>query len=168
LSWDASVPAETQLYFQVRGSDDPGNLGEWSELLFTPVDLSAYLADGESYLQYRVTMLSDNPGVSPQLNSVTVSYDPLGVEGNTGFGLRVFPSPASSVATVSLTLPEPAECTVAVYSLDGRLVGTVSDGSLPAGESALQWDASSVPSGVYFVRVSGAGLNAGVRLVVVR
>ena len=168
LSWEASVPAETQLFFQVRGSDDPGNLGEWSELLYAPVDLSAYLADGESYLQYRVTMLSDNPGVSPQLNSVTVSYDPLGVEGNTGFGLRVFPSPVGSVATVSLTLPEPAECTVAVYSLDGRLVNTVSDGLLPAGESALQWDASFVPSGVYFVRVSGAGLNAGVRLVVVR
>ena len=168
LSWEASVPAETQLFFQVRGSDDPGNLGEWSELLYAPVDLSAYLADGESYLQYRVTMLSDNPGVSPQLNSVTVSYDPLGVEGNTGFGLRVFPSPVGSVATVSLTLPEPAECTVAVYSLDGRLVNTVSDGLLPAGESALQWDASFVPSGVYFVRLSGSGLNAGVRLVVVR
>ena len=168
LSWEASVPAETQLYFQVRGSDDPGNLGEWSELLYAAVDLSAYLADGESYLQYRVTMLSDNPDVSPQLNSVTVSYDPLGVEGNTGFGLRVFPSPVGSVATVSLTLPEPAECTVAVYSLDGRLVDTVFDGSFPSGESALVWDASSVPSGVYFVRVSGSGLNAGVRLVVVR
>lgn len=168
LTWDASVPAETQLCFQVRGSDDPGNLGEWSTLLYAPVDLSNYLADGESYLQYRVTMLSDNPGVSPQLNSVTVSYDPLGVEGNTGFGLRVFPGPVGSVATVSLTLPEPAECTVAVYSLDGRLVDTVSDGSLPAGENTLQWDASSVPSGVYFVRVSGSGLNAGVRLVVVR
>ena len=168
LTWDASVPAETQLYFQVRGSDNPNNLGEWSELLYAPVDLSAYLADGESYLQYRVTMLSDNPGVSPQLNSVTVSYDPLGVEGNTGFGLRVFPSPVGSVATVSLTLPEPAECTVAVYSLDGRLVGTVADGSLPSGENELQWDASSVPSGVYFVRLSGAGLNAGVRLVVAR
>ena len=168
LSWEASVPAETQLFFQVRGSDDPGNLGEWSELLYAPVDLSAYLADGESYMQYRVTMLSDNPGVSPQLNSVTVSYDPLGVEENTESGLRVFPSPVVSVATVSLTLPEPAECTVAVFSLNGRLVGTVSEGSLPAGESALVWDASSVPSGVYFVRVSGAGLNAGVRLVVVR
>ncbi len=168
MTWDASVPAETQLYFQIRGSDDPWNLGEWSGLITEPADLSTYLADNESYFQYRVTMLSDNPDVSPQLNSVTVSYDPLGVEGNTGFGLRAFPSPVASVATVSLTLPEPAECTVAVYSLDGRLVGTVSDGSLPSGDSALQWDASSVPSGVYFVRVSGAGLNAGVRLVVVR
>ncbi len=168
LTWEASVPAETQLYFQVRGSDNPGNLGEWSELLYAPVDLSAYLADSESYLQYRVTMLSDNPDVSPQLNSVTVSYDPLGIEESTGFGLRVFPSPVGSVATVSLTLPELTECTVAVYSLDGRLVGTVSDGSLPAGETSLQWDASSVPSGVYFVRLSGSGLNAGVRLVVVR
>ena len=107
-------------------------------------------------------------GNSPQLNSVTVSYDPLGVEGSTGFGLRAYPSPVGSVATVSLTLPEPAECTVAVYSLDGRLVETVTEGLLPAGESTLQWNASSVPSGVYFVRVSGAGLNTGVRLVVVR
>jgi hypothetical protein len=168
LTWDASVPAETQLYFQVRGSDDPGNLGEWSGLITEPADLSTYLVDNESYMQYRVTMLSDNPDVSPQLNSVTVSYDPLGIEESTGLGLRAFPSPVGSVATVSLTLPEPAECTVSVYSLDGRLVGTVSDGLLPAGETSLQWDTSSVPSGVYFVRVSGSGLNAGVRLVVVR
>ena len=167
LTWDASVPAETQICFQVRGSDNPGNLGEWSELLYAPVDLSAYLADGESYLQYRVTMLSDNPDVSPQLNSVTVSYDPLGVEGNSGFGLRVFPSPVASVATVSLTLPEPADAplpsTVSMAGWSGRFRRFSSRRGERIGVGRFF---SSF--GVYFVRLSGAGLNAGVRLVVVR
>ena len=168
LTWDASVPAETQLYFQVRGSDDPNDLGEWSELLYAPVELSAYLADGESYLQYRVTMLSDNPSVSPQLNSVTVTYGPLGLEEDPELRLSVSPSPAATTACVRLSLPESVDCTVSVYGLDGRLVERIHGGSLPSGENELQWDVSSVPSGVYFVRLSGAGLNAGVRLVVAR
>ncbi len=117
LTWDASVPAETQLYFQVRGSDDPGNLGEWSGLITEPPELSTYLADGESYMQYRVTMLSDNPDVSPQLNSVTVTYDPLGIEEESELRLSVSPSPATTTADVHLSLPEPSDCTVSVYGL---------------------------------------------------
>ena len=168
LSWEASVPAETQLYFQVRGSDDPTDLGDWSGLITEPVDLSTYLADGESYLQYRVTMLSDNPSVSPQLNSVTVTYDPLGIEESPELRLSVSPSPAATTACVYLSLPEPADCTVSVYGLDGRLVERLHGGSLPAGESTFTWDASSVPSGVYFVRVAGAGVDSSARVAVVR
>ena len=118
-------------------------------MLYTPTDLSTYLADGESYMQYRVTMLSGSPSVSPQLNSVTVTYDPLGIEEEPALVLRAFPSPVRAVASVLLTLPEPAVCTVSVYGLDGRLVATVCDEALPAGESTLQWDASGVAPGVY-------------------
>jgi hypothetical protein len=168
LTWEASVPAETQLCFQVRGSDDPTDLGEWSGLITEPVDLSTYLADGESYLQYRVTMLSDNPSISPQLNSVTVSYDPLGIEENPELRLSVSPSPATTTAVLRLSLPAPADCTVSVYGLDGRLVERLHGGSLPAGESSFQWDVSSVPSGVYFVRVTGAGVDSSARVAVVR
>lgn len=168
LSWEASVPAETQLYFQVRGSDDPTDLGDWSGLITEPVDLSTYLADGESYLQYRVTMLSDNPSVSPQLNSVTVTYDPLGIEESPELRLSVSPSPAATTACVYLSLPEPADCTVSVYGLDGRLVERLHGGSLPAGESTFTRDASSVPSGVYFVRVAGSGVDSSARVAVVR
>ncbi len=168
LTWDASVPAETQLCFQVRGSDDPGNLGEWSVLLYAPADLSAYLSDGESYFQYRVTMLSDNPAVSPQINTVTVTYDPLGIEEEPALRLSVSPSPATTTAVIRLSLPEPVDCTVSVYGLDGRLVERLNDGSIPAGESSFQWDVSSVPSGVYFVRVAGSGVNSAERLVIAR
>jgi len=168
LTWDASVPAETQLCFQVRGSDDPGNLGEWSGLITEPADLSTYLSDGESYLQYRVTMLSDNPGVSPQLNSVTVTYDPLGIDEGSALRLSVSPSPATTTAVVHLSLPEPVDYTVSVYGLDGRLVERLHDGSIPAGDYAIHWDVSSIPSGVYFVRVSGSGLDSSVRVAVVR
>ncbi len=170
LTWDASVPAETQLCFQVRGSDDPGNLGEWSALLNAPTDLSTYLADGESYMQYRVTMLSDNPGVSPQLNSVTVTYDPLGIE--EGYCTPVSVSVPALQPQRLYVHAEPSG-TRRLHGLrytdwTAALWRRMSDGSLPAGENTLQWDASSVPSGVYFVRVSGSGLNAGVRLVVAR
>jgi hypothetical protein len=168
LTWEASVPAETQLCFQVRGSDDPTDLGDWSGLITEPADLSSYLADGESYLQYRVTMLSDNPSVSPQLNSVTVTYDPLGIEENPELRLSVSPSPAATTACVRLSLPEPVDCAVSVYGLDGRLVERLHGGILPAGESSFQWDVSSVPSGVYFVWIAGTGVNSAERLVVAK
>ena len=168
LSWDASVPAETQLCFQVRGSDDPWNLGEWSALLYAPADLSTYLADGESYLQYRVTMLSDNPSVSPQLNSVTVTYDPLGIEEEPALRLSVSPSPATTTASIRLSLPEPVDCIVSVYGLDGRLVEELHRGVLDSGENLLRWNTFETPSGVYLVRASGAGFAADAPVVVVR
>ena len=168
LSWEESDRADGQIYFHVRGSDDPSDLGEWSELICGPADLSDYLEEGDSYMQYRVVMLGVGSNSTPELHSVTVTYDPLGIEENPELRLSVSPSPAATTANIRLSLPDPVDCTVSMYGLDGRLVERLHGGSLPAGENSFHWDVSSVPSGVYFVRVAGAGVDSSARVAVVR
>ena len=44
--------------------------------------------------------------------------------------------------------------TIMAYDIAGRMVDVVFDGSVNAGVSNITWNASSLPSGVYFVKVN--------------
>ncbi len=47
-----------------------------------------------------------------------------------------------------------------VYNVSGQLVDVLVDGALDAGYHNITWDASSVSSGVYFVKViSGSNVS---------
>ncbi len=71
--------------------------------------------------------------------------------------LPVYPNPFNPTATVTITLPETAELTVAVYNVAGQQVATLHNGSIAAGTHALSFDASSLASGLYFVRATVPG-----------
>jgi hypothetical protein len=80
------------------------------------------------------------------------------------------PNPFSGDTRMTLSLPAPENVTVRIYSAAGRLVRTLVDAELLAGEHAIRWDGahgrgSRVASGVYFVRVE-AGANVASRKVV--
>jgi hypothetical protein len=80
------------------------------------------------------------------------------------------PNPFAQGSTVRLALPAPERVTVRVYDPSGRLVRTLVDAPLPAGEHRLDWDGRDasgrrVASGVYFVRAE-AGRQSGSRKVV--
>jgi hypothetical protein len=49
----------------------------------------------------------------------------------------------------------PVELTV--YSILGQRVATLVDGSEAPGEHSLVWDASRLPSGMYFIRLNTFG-----------
>jgi hypothetical protein len=46
---------------------------------------------------------------------------------------------------------------LAVFDLLGREVAVLHRGALPAGRHTFAWDATGVPSGVYFVRLETLG-----------
>jgi hypothetical protein len=67
------------------------------------------------------------------------------------------PNPFLGSTQIRFALAEPGEAAVRVYALDGRLVRTLLDASLPAGEKSLTWDGRdemgrSVAAGTYIVR----------------
>ena len=75
-----------------------------------------------------------------------------------GLQLAVTPNPASSVATLRLTMPASGHARVEVYDVGGRRVATLSDGQLAAGTYQYRWvgltgDQARAPSGVYLARV---------------
>lgn len=57
------------------------------------------------------------------------------------------------VADIRLSLPRSGHVSLKVFDASGRLVATLYNGVLEAGEHSLSWDAADVPAGVYFARL---------------
>ncbi len=64
-----------------------------------------------------------------------------------------YPNPFNPSTTVTCALPAASRILLVVYDMLGRTVETLIDGEKPAGTFAVRWDASRVPSGVYFCRL---------------
>ena len=64
-----------------------------------------------------------------------------------------YPNPFNPSTTVSFTIPEPNPVRVEVFNTAGQKVDTIVDGMFGAGSHSLVWNASSLSSGVYFIRV---------------
>ncbi|UCC43526.1 MAG: S8 family peptidase [Candidatus Zixiibacteriota bacterium] len=65
-----------------------------------------------------------------------------------------YPNPFNPVATIAFGLPTASEVKLEVYNVLGRKVTTIIDGRLEAGYHSVQWDATSVASGLYFYRMT--------------
>jgi hypothetical protein len=82
------------------------------------------------------------------------------------------PNPARSAALLCFALPHAEPVRLAVYDMGGRLVRTVSEGRLEAGQYQLPFDLRDsggrrVPNGLYFVRLKAGGRTLVRRLAIV-
>ncbi|MBU1638159.1 T9SS type A sorting domain-containing protein, partial [bacterium] len=65
-----------------------------------------------------------------------------------------YPNPFNPSTTIAFTLPQAGQTSLVVYDLLGRSVVTLLDKELTAGSYHVPWDASALPSGVYFYRLT--------------
>ncbi len=79
-----------------------------------------------------------------------------------------YPNPFSQQTTLELDLSEQADVKVQVYNVLGQQVATVADGQMDAGNHTLEWDGSSLPSGVYFLRMEAGDVTDTHKITVVR
>jgi hypothetical protein len=91
---------------------------------------------------------------------------PAGLPG--GALSEAHPNPFSSQARLTLEVVEAQPVRIAVYDALGRIVAILHDGLLGAGAHALTLDGSSLPAGVYFVRVAGETFGGARRVLLVR
>ncbi len=64
-----------------------------------------------------------------------------------------YPNPFNPVTNIKFSLPEPAQITLNIYDITGRLVEQLVNRHTPAGNHTITWDASSYSSGVYIARL---------------
>ena len=65
-----------------------------------------------------------------------------------------YPNPFNPSTTVSISVDNATAATIMAYDISGRVVGVVFDGVLDAGMSSVTWNASSLPSGAYILKLS--------------
>ncbi|MBK6765485.1 MAG: T9SS type A sorting domain-containing protein [bacterium] len=76
-----------------------------------------------------------------------------------------YPNPFNPTTTVSFTLSEPAFVSLSVYNLLGQQVATLANEGFEAGSHSLVFDASSLTSGMYLVRLEAPGQSVVHRML---
>lgn len=82
------------------------------------------------------------------------------------FSLSVNPNPFNSSTTITYGLDKSAPTLLEIYDISGRLVETLVEGEMDAGQHELNWQVFGMTSGVYFVYLN-AGINVQVKKAVV-
>ncbi|MFO7950624.1 MAG: T9SS type A sorting domain-containing protein [Candidatus Fermentibacteraceae bacterium] len=172
LDWTASTPPGTSVAFQVRSSDDPADMGEWSDTLQTPGGLSGILEENDSYFQYRALLSTSDQDTTPVLEAVTVSWNPLGTSEpdaqrgpRTGL-LPVSPNPSPGRVSIRYALAGAAPVELRIYDVSGRLADGAAWKSRAAGSH--RYVARGLPSGVYVCRLICGGSVSSRRFVILR
>jgi hypothetical protein len=160
LTWKAHTPAGTRVTVAVRS----GNLAEPDE---TWSDWSAEQADAESarvttpparFLQYRVTLRTDNPNVTPEVKSVAVRYmttnQPPEITGVEVPDLDAANLDKPARLKVKWTAVDPNEDEL-TYSLYVRKEGWKNWVQIEEDLSKreYEWDTQAMPSGIYRLKV---------------
>jgi hypothetical protein len=83
------------------------------------------------------------------------------------------PNPFVSGTRIRFALPEPSPVTVRIFNIEGRLVRTLLDGSVPAGRHSVEWNGrddhgSRVASGLYLYRIDAGAESVRRKMVLLR
>lgn len=78
------------------------------------------------------------------------------------------PNPTGTWCEAGLDLPDERWVRAQVVDLQGRQVGSIQDGLMPAGRHRIRWDTSGVKAGIYFLRLEAGPLRTVARIAVLR
>jgi ligand-binding sensor domain-containing protein len=82
--------------------------------------------------------------------------------------LQNYPNPFNGTTTIRFRIPERMHVSLRVHDVLGREVAVLTDGTLDAGEHALQWSAPAAASGAYYCTLRTPLVTRTRALVVVR
>lgn len=91
----------------------------------------------------------------------TVVPDQYALHGN-------YPNPFNPSTEIGFTLPEAVSVTLVVYNVRGREVAHLVNGPLAAGTHQVTFEASRLPSGVYFIRLEAGAYVETRRMVLMK
>ncbi len=85
-----------------------------------------------------------------------------------------YPNPFNPITTIRFSVKSPKGVSLKIYDLSGKLVKTLLNGTFPdlqnhsTYEHAISWNASNLPSGVYFVQLSHGSYRKTQKVILVK
>jgi len=171
IDWSYSAPGSTSIAFQVRSSEDPSSMGQWSDTLSAPCSLEGILSDGDSYVQYRALLTTSQADTTPTLNEITISWNPEEVAETEAYAtgspvlFPVSPNPSPGPPEIVFSVSAAMQAQIRIFDITGRIVCARRRSCRDAGQHAIQL--SDLPPGVYICRLSAQGKASLRRFVVV-
>ena len=79
-----------------------------------------------------------------------------------------YPNPFNPVTSIKFSLPEDQIVSLKIYNIAGQVIQTLVDGKYIAGTHAVQWNASTSASGVYFYRLQAGDRSITQKMILVK
>jgi len=80
----------------------------------------------------------------------------------------VMPNPFNPTTSISFTLNEGAQVNAEIFNSTGQKIDTLVKSHFSAGNHTLNWNASAMPSGIYFVRISSGGSSVSAKMTLLK
>ena len=69
---------------------------------------------------------------------------------------------------IHFSVPKTSTMTLRVYDVTGRLIETLMNGEVPAGNHRLQWNAEGLASGIYLCRMEAGKFSQTIKMMYVK
>lgn len=137
----------------------------WFTMTQSQYNYSCVTVTKPDYLRYQ-WLHNYNPHIKPILGGEGNQVAPVTPE--LQFKTSSSPNPFNATTTISFTLPQAAKVNLSVYDATGRLMAELVNGWREQGSQELSFDGSSLPSGVYFYRLTAGKHQATQKLALVK
>jgi hypothetical protein len=152
--YDFDMPKDS-LRWEVSVSDDTLKFD------FDPdtKDLTLTAPDYADVFTVFITVTDDSGATAEGSFYVNVTYDPSAIENlengiPTSYVLKQnYPNPFNPTTHIKFGIPQAGDVLVEVYNLLGQKIVTLFDGYKSAGYHVVDFDASNLPTGIYFYRI---------------
>jgi len=159
VNWDPAAEEDFQFYTIYRSETSNINVSVLSPYKYSTTNkfVDSGAAGGKTYY-YKLTSTDNGGNQSPSSSEVSVSFTDVMLmdsEVPKEFGLsQSYPNPFNPATVIRYAVPKTCFVTLVIYNALGEKAGTLVSGEKKAGTYEVNFDASNLPSGIYFYRMT--------------
>jgi len=99
---------------------------------------------------------------------ITTDIIHTGETGQSGFRIRCHPNPVTTTLDIVYSGKANSVVNISIYDMQGRFMEDVVRGAEISGEHSIQYDASGLKPGIYFIRLKSGNATVDSKMVVIR
>jgi hypothetical protein len=178
ITWGTATEINNYGFNLERGKNSPS---DWETIEFieghgTSFSPKHYFysdttAENNNQYFYRLLQI-DNDGGFEYSDTINIFYSTTSIEDNLPdkqfYLSQNYPNPFNPKTNITFTIPAQAFVNLTVYDMLGAELISLINEEIPAGEYAIEFDASSLPSGIYFYRLTSRFFEAVKKMILTK